>query len=72
MTVTFNLQTKEDYDWLIQVLKSFQNRNLSIQINDNNEAANLNQRKQFLDYFNTHPIRVEQIEIPSRDERNSR
>ncbi|MEL6720715.1 MAG: hypothetical protein AAFP82_18565 [Bacteroidota bacterium] len=72
MTVTFNLHTAEDYDWLIHVLKSFQNKNLNIQINDDIGLSQIKKREQFLDYFASHPIKVDKIEIPSRDERNRR
>ncbi|MEM8528987.1 MAG: hypothetical protein AAGG68_30425 [Bacteroidota bacterium] len=72
MTVTFNLKTAEDYDWLIHVLKGFQAKNLNIQINDNTISSTTNKRQQFLDFFASNPIQVEQIEIPNRDERNKR
>ena len=72
MTVTFNLHTTEDYEWLVQILNKFQNKNLNIQIQDDTGLVASNKRKQFLDYFDAHPITVDKIEIPSRDERNSR
>ncbi|MEM8526840.1 MAG: hypothetical protein AAGG68_19525 [Bacteroidota bacterium] len=72
MTVTFNLHTTEDYDWLIQILNKFQNKNLNIQTEDNTGLVNSHKRKQFIDHFATNPIKVEKIEIPNRDERNHR
>jgi len=72
MVITIQINNQQDYHWLRPFLEALKGTNAVVEVkgqvpNDNGVA---NKRKSYLQFLEQHPIHVQKVEIPSRDERN--
>lgn len=74
MVITIQINNQKDYQWLRPFLEALKGTSAIVevkgQVPKGNETAD--KRKAYLQFLKQHPIHVQKVEIPSRDERNER
>jgi len=73
MTITINIESAAEYQWIAKYLEEFKNHpTAKVDIRNVDKKAWNNKVDAFLEFADNMAITVDKVEIPNREERNAR